>query len=329
MSRLPKTGPGRPRRGRIPGGRSGLSPRRDPRHGPPTQRPPGRGPPHRSRKHIHRHRLLVRTLMLEGPDWTGKVTIFASLRAQPRAASRSSTSMTVKPPRCSLPSVKGPSVMSTSSPCGRRTVAVSAGWKAGGEHPRAGHFASAWLRAPSSRMMGSENCASGTGGHQAGEMLSRYCDIWLSSLRIPPAWCRRLTLYTNGRRPYRHIPHPRLENPWKIRLGLPRPDQRVAEMLACEHQGFVQPLFAFARELRPPGGDFRHHHAVESGPCQVLKRFGAALVAASGNRCSCPSGTGSVRQVDMPELAAEGLDRLNAVGPRGVCVREKCQVTSS
>src|SRR6185312_6862560 len=66
-------------------------------------------------------------------DWKGLTSTdrlrrtLARRRAQWSAASRSSTWMTVKPPRCSLPSVNGPSVIRTSSPCAFSTVAVSGG----------------------------------------------------------------------------------------------------------------------------------------------------------------------------------------------------------
>ena len=51
----------------------------------------------------------------------------ASLRAQPSAASRSGAFRMVMPPICSLLSMNGPSVVTTSPPWWRSTVAVFAG----------------------------------------------------------------------------------------------------------------------------------------------------------------------------------------------------------
>ena len=58
--------------------------------------------------------------------------------AHSSAASRSSAAMIVKPPTCSLPSTKGPSVMTTSPPLARTTVAAGRGGQAAAEHPAAG-----------------------------------------------------------------------------------------------------------------------------------------------------------------------------------------------
>ena len=84
-----------------------------------------------------------RLLVLEGTHFDGQGGGAGQLPAQPRAASRSAASMTVNPPRCSFASAKGPSVMSTSAPCCRTTVAVLRGMESGREHPGAGglHFA--------------------------------------------------------------------------------------------------------------------------------------------------------------------------------------------
>ena len=74
---------------------------------------------------------------LEGPD----------LDRQPGRAGKPSSPdqggvevdgrMMVKPPTCSLPSVNGPSVITTSPPVARRTVAVLGGMEPTSEHPRA------------------------------------------------------------------------------------------------------------------------------------------------------------------------------------------------
>ena len=66
----------------------------------------------------------------------------ASLRPQPSAASRSGALMMLIPPICSLLSMNGPSVVTISPPCWRRTVAVLARMQPTAEHPRAGrlHF---------------------------------------------------------------------------------------------------------------------------------------------------------------------------------------------
>src|SRR5262245_29183050 len=57
----------------------------------------------------------------------GRVMTLAAFRAHSSAASRSGALTIKNPPICSFPSVKGPSVMSTSSPFTRTTVAVVGG----------------------------------------------------------------------------------------------------------------------------------------------------------------------------------------------------------
>src|SRR5689334_216691 len=65
-----------------------------------------------------------RLVALKGRTSTGRVMIRVIRSAQPSAASRSGTSMMVMPPRYSLPSANGPSVMRTSSSLKRTTVAL-------------------------------------------------------------------------------------------------------------------------------------------------------------------------------------------------------------
>src|SRR5439155_10234622 len=67
-----------------------------------------------------RHQFVGRTSM-------GRSQAVAALAAQSRAASRSAASITQKPPICSLVSAKGPSVIETSPPAVRTTVADDAG----------------------------------------------------------------------------------------------------------------------------------------------------------------------------------------------------------
>src|SRR5688572_22141948 len=62
-----------------------------------------------------------------GRTSTGSEVISAIRLAQRSAASRSGAATIVKPPRCSLPSRYGPSVISGSPPLTRTTVAVAAG----------------------------------------------------------------------------------------------------------------------------------------------------------------------------------------------------------
>src|SRR6185312_6363372 len=59
-----------------------------------------------------------------GRTSTGSVVALAALRAQSSAASRSGARMIQMPPMCSFPSANGPSVVRTSSPVARTTVAV-------------------------------------------------------------------------------------------------------------------------------------------------------------------------------------------------------------
>src|SRR3954469_18302122 len=85
--------------------------------------------------HEHRHRAAMlftedaldvdqRLPSLNGRTSIGSVVARAILAAQPSAASRSGASTIVMPPRNSLPSTNGPSVMSASSSFTRTTVAV-------------------------------------------------------------------------------------------------------------------------------------------------------------------------------------------------------------
>ena len=106
-----------------------------------------------------------------GRTSTGSVVARASLRAQASAASRSGASMIVKPPMCSLPSTKGPSVTSTSSPCGRSTVAVLARVQPAREDPGAGG-AHLLVERATSRMIRSRSTEAG-GGPSAWYMASR------------------------------------------------------------------------------------------------------------------------------------------------------------
>src|SRR5450755_1264021 len=67
---------------------------------------------------------------VNGRTSVGSPVTCVNLRAHSSAASRSGALTTVNPPRCSLPSVNGPSVISTSSPRSRTTVAVLGGCSA-------------------------------------------------------------------------------------------------------------------------------------------------------------------------------------------------------
>ena len=100
-----------------------------------------------------------------GRTSTGSLHAAVALRAQPSAASRSGARMIQNPPMCSLPSAKGPSVMSTSPSAARSTVAVS-----GGCRPPVNTQAPAALSSAStaltSRMIGSR--ISGGGGSPSG-----------------------------------------------------------------------------------------------------------------------------------------------------------------
>src|SRR6185312_4036023 len=95
----------------------------------------------------------------------GSVIARASLRAQPSAASRSGAWMIVKPPTCSLPSVYGPSVVSTSASLACRTVEVSAGKSAAAKTHAPAALISAFT-AWTLRMMFSRN--GGGGGSPSG-----------------------------------------------------------------------------------------------------------------------------------------------------------------
>src|SRR5690606_12582195 len=95
----------------------------------------------------------------------GSPTISASLRPQPSASSRSAARMTVKPPRCSLPSAYGPSVISTSPSLARSTVAVPGACRAAANtHVPEARISS--LSASSLSMIGSRT--SGGGGSPSG-----------------------------------------------------------------------------------------------------------------------------------------------------------------
>src|SRR5207247_676716 len=122
--------------------------------------------------HEHRNRATVllsehtldidqRLASLNGRTSIGSVVARAIFAAHASAASRSGAVMTVSPPRNSLPSANGPSVIRTSPSLKRATVAVLGGCK-----PPANTHAPAALisrlTASSSRRIGSRTSRGGT-----------------------------------------------------------------------------------------------------------------------------------------------------------------------
>ena len=90
----------------------------------------------------------------------------ASRPAQASAASRSAARITENPPMCSLPSVNGPSVISSSrfgvAGAARTTVAVSGGCSPAAKTQAPARRSSS-LSAARLRMIGSRNSFGGTG----------------------------------------------------------------------------------------------------------------------------------------------------------------------
>src|SRR5690242_14594705 len=100
-----------------------------------------------------------------GRTSTGSVHATVALRAQASASSRSAAWMIQKPPTCSLPSAKGPSVTSTSPSEARSTVAVSGACRPP-VNTHAPAARSSLSTASMSRMIGSST--SGGGGSPSG-----------------------------------------------------------------------------------------------------------------------------------------------------------------
>src|ERR1035438_9858746 len=143
-----------------------------------------------------------------GSSWNGRTSTGAPqaadpLAAQSRAASRSATLMTQKPPSCSLVSANGPSVVTTWPPWARTTVAVAGGWR-----PPANTQAPADCRSAlkaSTALYACCICVSeGTGSPSTMCTASRYC--FMSVLLLAGAGTRPAlsSLFTNGGRQNRH-----------------------------------------------------------------------------------------------------------------------------
>src|ERR1019366_4541349 len=92
----------------------------------------------------------------------GSVVTRLSLRPHSSAESRSGALMMVNPPRYSLPSANGPSVVSTSLPCSRTTVAVLDACSPP-EKTHAPAALSSWFRASSSAEIFARTSGAGSG----------------------------------------------------------------------------------------------------------------------------------------------------------------------